>query len=157
MWSRCRTANDFTLETTLSDKTLSQLDYKFQYWNGTVWTQRQNLKTLRNSAGPRLCSIRPPVCDLYTSQYAFVKRIFVLSLIIVLILLFLFLLADCWIVVDERVYDVTKWLPLHPGTLSYICAYTKTIRTQQILLSNTYTRSLAHAHARMNLQVKCFS
>jgi hypothetical protein len=25
---------------------------------------------------------------------------------------------DCWIVIDERVYDVTKWLPIHPGKAS---------------------------------------
>ena len=23
--------------------------------------------------------------------------------------------SDCWIVIDDKVYDVTDWLPAHPG------------------------------------------
>ncbi|KAF4680890.1 hypothetical protein FOZ62_027743 [Perkinsus olseni] len=30
---------------------------------------------------------------------------------------------DCWVIINGKVYDVTKWLPLHPGGVAAIMAY----------------------------------
>ncbi|KAI9025639.1 cytochrome b5-like heme/steroid binding domain-containing protein, partial [Hyaloraphidium curvatum] len=31
--------------------------------------------------------------------------------------------ADCWFVVDGRVYDASAWIPSHPGGRAILAAY----------------------------------
>ncbi|KAF4664580.1 hypothetical protein FOL47_005067 [Perkinsus chesapeaki] len=38
---------------------------------------------------------------------------------------------DCWVIINGKVYDVTKWLPLHPGGVAAIMAYAGKDATEQ--------------------------
>ena len=31
--------------------------------------------------------------------------------------------ADCWVAYDGKVYDITSWLPIHPGSAAAIAPY----------------------------------
>ena len=31
--------------------------------------------------------------------------------------------ADCWVSYDGKVYDITSWLPIHPGSAKAISPY----------------------------------
>ncbi|KAF4723579.1 hypothetical protein FOZ63_006648, partial [Perkinsus olseni] len=39
--------------------------------------------------------------------------------------------GDCWIIIGGTVYDVTKWLPIHPGGVAAILAYAGKDGTEQ--------------------------
>lgn len=53
--------------------------------------------------------------------------------------------GDCWVGYDSKVYDLTSWLPIHPGSAAAIAPYCGTYEEFQ----SAFTQQ--HRHSKVNM------